>query len=170
MIGDATSFQGRDFGPEGLEALEPAECLRLLGTVPVGRLVFHEAGLPAVRLVNFVVDEGSVLFRTKAGQKYAAALRGDVVAFEADEYDSERHLGWTVTAVGHAWAVTGRTVERRPGRRRDDPRSPPAALGTAVAAMTADLDTAGLSDSAARRVLERHGPNTIPQPRPPRPS
>jgi len=35
--------------------------------------------------------------------------------------------------------------------------------------MTADLDTAGLSDSAARRVLERHGPNTIPQPRPPRP-
>jgi hypothetical protein len=108
MIGDATSFQGRDFGPEGLEALEPAECLRLLGTVPVGRLVFHEAGLPAVRLVNFVVDEGSVLFRTKAGQKYAAALRGDVVAFEADEYDSERHLGWTVTAVGHAWAVTDR--------------------------------------------------------------
>jgi nitroimidazol reductase NimA-like FMN-containing flavoprotein (pyridoxamine 5'-phosphate oxidase superfamily) len=91
---------------EGIEVLPEAECLRLLATKPVGRLVFHEDGLPAVRLVNFVVADGTVVFRTAGGQLYGVARRGDVVAFEVDEYDVDTHLGWTVTAVGHAWAVT----------------------------------------------------------------
>jgi Pyridoxamine 5'-phosphate oxidase len=91
---------------DGIEVLTEGECLRLLATVPVGRLVFHEAGLPAVRLVNFVLDDDAVVFRTSGGQKYGAAVRGDVVAFEADEYDVDTHRGWTVTVVGHAWTVT----------------------------------------------------------------
>ena len=98
--------QRTQFDADGVEVLPEGECLRLLATKPVGRLVFHEEGLPAVRLVNFVVHEGSVVFRTGGGQIYAVAQRGDVVAFEVDEYDIDTHLGWTVTAIGRASTIT----------------------------------------------------------------
>ncbi|GAA1594340.1 MULTISPECIES: pyridoxamine 5'-phosphate oxidase family protein [Kribbella] len=89
-----------------LKILSPAECLRLLDSVPLGRLVFTYAGLPAIRLVNFVVDDDTIVFSTGQGDKFRAAERGDVVAFEADEVDLERHVGWTVTAIGHLSVVT----------------------------------------------------------------
>ena len=89
-----------------LAIVSPAECLRLLGSVPLGRLVYTYGGLPAVRLVNFVVDGDTIVFSTGQGEKLRAAERGDVVAFEADDVDPERHLGWTVTAVGHLSIVS----------------------------------------------------------------
>lgn len=94
------------FDRDGLEVMTAAECFRLLATQPVGRLVYHDGGLPAVRLVNFVVDQGAVLFRTGGGQTFLAAERGEVVAFEVDEFDIDRQLGWTVTAMGHLGMVT----------------------------------------------------------------
>lgn len=94
------------FDPDGLEILTAAECLRLLGTRPLGRLVYHEGGLPAIRLVNFVVDRGALLFRVGNGQTLRAAQRSEVVAFEVDDYDVERHTGWTVTALGHLAEVS----------------------------------------------------------------
>jgi nitroimidazol reductase NimA-like FMN-containing flavoprotein (pyridoxamine 5'-phosphate oxidase superfamily) len=94
------------FDAEGLRILTDAECLRMMGSVPVGRVVFHEGGLPAVRVVNFAVDGRSVVFRSAPGGKTRAAERGDVVAFEVDRYDADRHLGWTVTVIGHASLVT----------------------------------------------------------------
>jgi nitroimidazol reductase NimA-like FMN-containing flavoprotein (pyridoxamine 5'-phosphate oxidase superfamily) len=96
---------GKTFDDAGLEVLDEQECLRLLRTVPLGRLVFTEAGLPAVRLVNFFIDGDTVVFLTTAGDKFRAAERGDIVAFEADNVDHERHLGWTVTAVGRLSVV-----------------------------------------------------------------
>jgi uncharacterized protein len=89
-----------------LAIVSPAECLRLLGSVPVGRLVYTRGGMPAVRLVNFVLDEDTIVFTTGRGDKFQAAERGDVVAFEADDLDAERHLGWTVTAIGHLSVIT----------------------------------------------------------------
>jgi nitroimidazol reductase NimA-like FMN-containing flavoprotein (pyridoxamine 5'-phosphate oxidase superfamily) len=80
--------------------------VRLFASVPLGRLVYTHGGLPAVRLVNFVVDEDTIVFSTGQGDKFRAAERGDVVAFEADEVDAERHVGWTVTAIGHLSVVT----------------------------------------------------------------
>jgi hypothetical protein len=91
----------RRFDHTGMEILAESECLRLLSTVPIGRLVFTKGGLPAIRLVNFLVDDDTVIIATTDGDKYRAAERGDVVAFEADEIDADRHLGWTVTAAGH---------------------------------------------------------------------
>ncbi|MFI7065260.1 pyridoxamine 5'-phosphate oxidase family protein [Kribbella sp. NPDC050124] len=88
-----------------LEVLDQHECLRLLRTVPLGRLVFSEAGLPAVRLVNFFIDGDSLVFLTAEGNKLRAAERGDVVAFEADDVDTDRRHGWTVTAVGRLSVV-----------------------------------------------------------------
>lgn len=90
----------------GLAILDREECLRLLATVPVGRIVFTEHALPAIRPVNFVVHDGAIIIRTGEGGKLAAAADGAVVAFEADEFDLVALTGWSVTAVGQATVVT----------------------------------------------------------------
>jgi nitroimidazol reductase NimA-like FMN-containing flavoprotein (pyridoxamine 5'-phosphate oxidase superfamily) len=117
------------FDTSGLEILQRAECLRLLGSVPFGRLVYTDGALPAVRLVNFVIDADSVVFASADGDKMRAAERGDVVAFEADAVDLDRHLGWTVTSVGHLSVVPpdeaellARNIRLRPWAPLHDPR------------------------------------------------
>ena len=96
----------RQFDRSRLEIISPANCVQLLGSVGLGRLVYTYAGLPAVRLVNFVVDDDTIVFSTGEGDKFRAAERGDVVAFEADDVEIERHNGWTVTAIGHLSVVS----------------------------------------------------------------
>ncbi|WP_328997842.1 pyridoxamine 5'-phosphate oxidase family protein [Kribbella sp. NBC_00709] len=96
----------QEFDHSRLQILGPVECLGLLGSVPLGRLVYTYAGLPAIRLVNFVLDDDTIVLSTGQGDKFRAAERGDVVAFEADAVDLERHLGWTVTAIGHLSVAT----------------------------------------------------------------
>lgn len=102
----------RRFDHAGLEVLEGPECLELLRSTAIGRVVFTLGGLPAVRLVNFVLDDETVVFATADGDKYRAAERGDVVAFEIDDLDPERHLGWTVTAIGHLSVVSPPEAEQ----------------------------------------------------------
>ncbi|MEU1392243.1 MULTISPECIES: pyridoxamine 5'-phosphate oxidase family protein [unclassified Nonomuraea] len=90
----------------GLQVLSREECLRLLSSTPIGRIVFTDRALPAVQPVNFCLDGERVVIRTSIGSKLAAATRHAVVAFEADEFDPAMRTGWSVTAVGHARAVT----------------------------------------------------------------
>ncbi|MCW2901533.1 MAG: hypothetical protein JWO67_3798 [Streptosporangiaceae bacterium] len=89
----------------GLEILDRQECLTLLGSVPLGRVVFTERALPAVQPVNFALDQDSVIIRTAVGSKLAAAMRGTIVAFEADAFDGTNRTGWSVTVIGQASAV-----------------------------------------------------------------
>jgi len=91
---------------EGLEILDEDECLRLLGSVPVGRVAISSGALPAVFPVNFELYGRSIVFRTGRGTKLDAAVRLAVVAFEADEFDALYHTGWSVLAVGQARDVT----------------------------------------------------------------
>jgi hypothetical protein len=90
--------------------------MRLMGSVPVGRIVYTRQALPAVELVNFALVDGDIVIRTTAAGKLAAATRGAVVAFEADSLDVGGHGGWSVTIVGQARAVTDgeetRSLER----------------------------------------------------------
>ena len=85
-----------------MEWLTPDECLALLASVPVGRIVFSSRALPAIAPVNHVVHDGSILIRTGAGSKLAAAVRQAVVAFEADDLDPETRTGWSVVVIGEA--------------------------------------------------------------------
>jgi nitroimidazol reductase NimA-like FMN-containing flavoprotein (pyridoxamine 5'-phosphate oxidase superfamily) len=78
-----------------------------LASVPLGRIVFTQAALPAVQPVNFMMAGDNVIIRTSAGSKLAAAVRNSVVAFEVDDYDAEKRLGWSVVIVGHARRVSG---------------------------------------------------------------
>lgn len=117
------------FDRSRLAILGPAECLGMLRSVPLGRLVYTYGGLPAVRLVNFVLDDDTIVLSTGQGDKFRAAERGDVVAFEADDVDEDRHVGWTVTAIGHLSVVTDdevdelrRTLPLHPWMPMDDPR------------------------------------------------
>lgn len=91
--------------PGQLHALDGAECLRLLRTVPIGRVVFTESALPAIQPVNFTLDGADVIIRTSGGGKLAAAVSGSVVAFEADEIDTATRSGWSVVVLGHACLV-----------------------------------------------------------------
>ena len=94
--------------PDGsaLEELSSAECLRLLTTVPIGRICYTRQALPAVEPVNFTLHDGAIVIRTDAGGKLAAATRRAVVAFQADDLDPALWSGWSVTVVGRCEEVT----------------------------------------------------------------
>ena len=57
----------------GLEILPFDECLRLLGSVPVGRLGFFADGEMVILPVNHVIDGQHPVFRTARGSKLSAA-------------------------------------------------------------------------------------------------
>jgi nitroimidazol reductase NimA-like FMN-containing flavoprotein (pyridoxamine 5'-phosphate oxidase superfamily) len=81
------------------------ECETLLSSVQVGRLVFSEGALPAIRPVNFVMHRGDVVVRaSRAGG--LGKLADEVVAFEVDSIDPDTHTGWSVVVVGKAEPVT----------------------------------------------------------------
>jgi uncharacterized protein len=95
-----------DYDGSVMKHLSRGECMRLMASVPVGRIVYSQQALPAVELVNFALSDGDIIIRTDAGGKLAAATRGAVVAFEADSVDVAQHVGWSVTVVGQSRAVT----------------------------------------------------------------
>jgi uncharacterized protein len=86
--------------------LSPGECLRLMASVPVGRVIYTRQAMPAVELVNFALDHGDIIIRTDRTGTLAAATRGTVVAFEADSLDPSSQAGWSVTVIGHSHEVT----------------------------------------------------------------
>ncbi len=89
----------------GLETLPLDVCLRLLESVPVGRVSFYTDGEVVTLPVNHVVDGQDVVFRTNRGSKLSTAERQDHVAFEADDYDLRTRNGWSVLVKGRAEVV-----------------------------------------------------------------
>jgi uncharacterized protein len=89
----------------GLEILSFGGCLRLLTTVPVGRVSFFADGEIVVLPVNYVMDGQDPVFMTARGSKLSAAEGQAVVAFEADAYDEQTRSGWSVLVNGRAFAV-----------------------------------------------------------------
>lgn len=89
-----------------LSVLGRRDCMRLLDSVTIGRVVFTARALPAVAPVNFAVVDDEIVLRTGVGSKLDAAVANSVVAFEADHFDVERRDGWSVVVVGQARVVT----------------------------------------------------------------
>ncbi len=94
----------------GAQRLDRDEAMRLLASVDYGRVVFTLSALPAVRPVNHLVDGDRIIIRTRLSSAISvvvgAADPGGVVAYEADEFDSQRRVGWSVVATGHARTVS----------------------------------------------------------------
>jgi nitroimidazol reductase NimA-like FMN-containing flavoprotein (pyridoxamine 5'-phosphate oxidase superfamily) len=89
-----------------LKELSRDECLRLMATTAVGRIIYTRQALPAVELVNFALHDGDIVIRTNRGGKLAAAILGAVVAFEVDQLNPGDKTGWSVTAIGRSREVT----------------------------------------------------------------
>jgi hypothetical protein len=92
-----------------LEELTPHESMRLLRTVPVGRIVFTARALPAIRPVCHLVEGDDIVIRADDGAPIVSALKsasGSVVAYEADVIGPAGQLDWSVTVIGVARRVT----------------------------------------------------------------
>lgn len=99
-----------------LSVLAEHECLELLATVRIGRLVLTERALPAVHPVAFAVADGMIWIPTETGGRVASASHGAVVALAVDHVDAGVRTGWDVTVVGPAHVVTDdRAVARLDG-------------------------------------------------------
>lgn len=100
-----------------MEELTRSQCLELMGTVQVGRLVFVHHAMPAVRPVNHLVDRETIVIRATVGAAITEAVtigsRPMVVAYEADAIDTARQLGWSVIVTGTAELVTDRVAAER---------------------------------------------------------
>jgi hypothetical protein len=90
----------------GLEVLDPAECVRLLSSATFGRIGITVSALPTILPINYRLVGNRIVFRTAPGTKLDAATRGAVVAFEVDSIDPLAHSGWSVVVTGVASQVT----------------------------------------------------------------
>jgi hypothetical protein len=106
-----------DIVPSPPSGIGRAEALFLLASVPFGRIVFTERALPAIRLVNHLVEDGDLIVRNDHDSAIVAgdgaAARGTVVAYEADDVDPVTCVGWSVTVTGTATLITHSAVVAR---------------------------------------------------------
>jgi len=101
----------------GLEILPFDQCLRLLASVPVGRVGFIADGELLILPVNHVIDGHDVVFRTAWGSKLAATEGQNLVTFEADHYNEQIRSGWSVVVTGRAEVAEAEADVRRLDRR-----------------------------------------------------
>jgi len=89
--------------------LSPTESWELLGSTDLGRLAMCFDGAPEIFPVNFVIANGTVVFRTAAGLKHVSARLGHPIALEADGVDRDAGIAWSVVVKGRARDVTSPT-------------------------------------------------------------
>ncbi|HET9172231.1 MAG TPA: pyridoxamine 5'-phosphate oxidase family protein [Actinospica sp.] len=100
-------------GAKPLMEISQVEAVALLSTQEIGRLVYSRRALPAVTPVNFTLRDGAIWIWTASASSMWQAVRGAVVAFEADEIDVEARIGWSVVVLGVAeWIRDPREIER----------------------------------------------------------
>ncbi|WP_280364693.1 pyridoxamine 5'-phosphate oxidase family protein [Nocardia wallacei] len=72
-------------------------------------MVFTRHGLPTIRPVSHLVNDGLVIIRTRLTSRLTSTIRDEhrtVVAYEADQIEPERHTGWAVVVTGNAFTIT----------------------------------------------------------------
>ena len=106
MMANPTDHAGHEILPFG-------DCLRLLGSVPVGRVGFFADGEIVILPVNYLVDGQDVIFRTGAGSKLSSVSNKNLVGFEADSYDARTRSGWSVVVSGFTEIVESDDEIRR---------------------------------------------------------
>ena len=107
MAGDE-QVRAQIMRPRQALELTGTESWQLLGSVSVGRVVFTQHAMPAIRPVNHLVDGKAIIIRSHLGSAitgHTGSGDGAVVCYEADELDPVRHTGWSVIATGMARLV-----------------------------------------------------------------
>lgn len=88
-----------DITAPDLTKLTVGECWEQAREGGVGRLAVIRDEQPDIFPVNFVTDQGTVVFRTNRGSKRSAS-RGSVVAFEIDGTNADTQEAWSVVMTG----------------------------------------------------------------------
>jgi hypothetical protein len=87
---------------QGTTVLPEHSCWMLLRSAEVARLAVSVDARPDIFPINFVVDHGTIVFRTGEGSKLSAIEANPVVAFEVDGRDAEAKEAWSVVITGRA--------------------------------------------------------------------
>ena len=85
--------------------LTQQECWALLAHHSVARLAVDVGGRPDIFPINYVVDGDTLVFRSGAGTKLAAAVLGRHVALEIDGLDARDDSVWSVVVKGTAQEI-----------------------------------------------------------------
>lgn len=110
---DATAGTSLNLDWSGLEVLSYEECRGLLERQPVGRVGFVQDGSPVILPINYVLDGGSIVFRSGRGSKLESALMSRPVCVEVDSWNVVEHTGWSVLAKGLAeHVIDGDEIDR----------------------------------------------------------
>ncbi|MCZ9881777.1 pyridoxamine 5'-phosphate oxidase family protein [Arthrobacter sp. B2a2-09] len=88
------------------EELSVHECWKYLRSSSVGRVAVVSGDDPEIFPINYVPDEGTVIFRTGPGTKLDAVLAGQTIALEADGFNTYGTIAWSVIVKGHAEIVS----------------------------------------------------------------
>lgn len=88
--------------PTPVTVLTEQEAFDLLPTERLGRLVLVAGDQPDVFLVNYIVDDGKLYFRSAEGDKLAELTMKPMVTFQVDHEDADT-----------AWSIVVRGVARR---------------------------------------------------------
>ena len=82
-----------------LETLSDDECWEHLHAHQLGRIAILVAALPRIFPVNYVADEGAIVFRSDPGSKLVHGP-GSPACFEVDDYNPSSGIGWSVMVTG----------------------------------------------------------------------
>src|SRR4029077_2585285 len=94
-----------------VELLDEAECQGLIAAGGVGRIGYTGRFGPTILPVNYVLHEGTIVFRTGQHSPLGEDLRTGIehaeskVAFEIDEASAATREGWSVLVQGSAHLV-----------------------------------------------------------------
>lgn len=86
--------------------LSDAECWVLLEANSVARLAVDIAGHPDIFPINYIVDAGSLVFRSGPGTKLAGAVLNRHVAVEIDGLEPDDRSVWSVVLKGVAHEIS----------------------------------------------------------------
>lgn len=90
---------------EDVEELPINTCWALLRTITVGRLAIWVDDRRDIFPLNYAVDHGTLVFRSREGTKVFGALSGAPVALETDGYEASTSKAWSVVVKGRAGAI-----------------------------------------------------------------
>jgi len=98
-----------------MEPITEAEALQFLREAMVAHIGVIQDGEAYVTPMSFVLDEGSILFRTKPGKRFEAIAAHPMVCIEVSHFDEDTGDWISVVVRGKAVertddAVTSRTV------------------------------------------------------------
>jgi nitroimidazol reductase NimA-like FMN-containing flavoprotein (pyridoxamine 5'-phosphate oxidase superfamily) len=91
-----------------LERLSAAECMELISSATIGRLVYISRYGPVALPFEYKMHDGSIVFRTYRAIFTEEDLRTDIpdaeygVVVEIDQTDTDRREGWIVIVQGPA--------------------------------------------------------------------